>query len=120
MSIPEDISAAPKQLSSQMSSEETSSITNGVHQDASSFATPPLPPPSAPVPFDVSLFKSYLLSLLPPVLGATVEELENTLFDSEFEERATKFAGESGNAIYVVKTKEEAEGRLSLGIILRR
>lgn len=112
LSIPEDSAAILNQTSYQMASEEQQPpATNGIHQDVSSSSTPPPPPPPpVPITFDVSLFKSYLLSLLPPVIGATVEELQNTLFDSDFDERVIKFAGETGSAIYVVKTKEEVEG----------
>ena len=63
------------------------------------------PPPA----FDVSLFRSYLLSLLPPVLGASPEELVS-LFDDEFEERVIRFAADGGGVMYVVKVKEESEG----------
>ncbi|KIM50786.1 hypothetical protein SCLCIDRAFT_1225109 [Scleroderma citrinum Foug A] len=62
------------------------------------------PPPA----FDVSLFRSYLLSLLPPVLGASPEELVS-LFDDEFEERVIRFAADGGGVMYVVKVKEESE-----------
>ncbi|KAG9310418.1 dynein heavy chain, N-terminal region 1-domain-containing protein [Chiua virens] len=76
----------------------TSSTSNGV----------PDGPVDTPPPFDVSLFRSYLLSLLPPVLGTYPEELVS-LFDDEFEEKVSRFASEGGGVIYVVKVKEEAE-----------
>jgi dynein heavy chain 1 len=60
-------------------------------------------------PFDSSIFRTYLLSLLPPVLGASPEELES-LFDEEFEERVSRFAAEGGGVIYVVKVRDDAEG----------
>lgn len=60
--------------------------------------------------FDPELFKSYLLSLLPPIFGATREELEYTLFDDEFEDRVSKFAAEGGSVLYVQKVRDEAEG----------
>lgn len=63
------------------------------------------PPPS----FDPAIFRSYLLSLLPPVIGASPDELEY-IFDDEFEERVSRFAAEGGAALYVVKSKDEAEG----------
>lgn len=50
-------------------------------------------------------FKAYLLLLVPALLGASPEELEATLFDSEFEERVARFSTESGGAIYVSKLK---------------
>lgn len=72
--------------------------------------SPPLvdTPPS----FDASLFRSYLMSLLPPVLGALPEELV-TLFDEEFDDRVTRFAAEGGGVIYVVKSKDDPDGELS-------
>ena len=83
----------------------TSSTSNGV------------PPHDSPVdapPFDVSLFRSYLLSLLPPVLGAFPEELVS-LFDDEFGEKVSRFAADGGGVIYVVKAKEETEGEMLTG-----
>jgi len=81
----------------------TSSTSNG--------AAPHDSPVDAPPPFDVSLFRSYLLSLLPPVLGAYPEELVS-LFDDEFEDKVSRFATEGGGVIYVVKVKEELEGEV--------
>ncbi|KAI9572528.1 dynein heavy chain, N-terminal region 1-domain-containing protein [Boletus coccyginus] len=78
----------------------TSSASNGV--------PPHDGPVDAPPPFDVSLFRSYLLSLLPPVLGAYPEELVS-LFDDEFEDKVSRFATEGGGVIYVVKVREESE-----------
>lgn len=66
-------------------------------------------PVDATSSFDTSHFRSYLMSLLPPVLGALPEELV-TLFDEEFDECVTRFAAEGGGVIYVVKTKVEADG----------
>jgi len=63
------------------------------------------PPPA----FDVSLFCSYLLSLLPLVLGASPEELV-LLFDDEFEERVIRFAADGGGVMYIVKVTEKSEG----------
>lgn len=59
--------------------------------------------------FESSIFREYLLALLPPVLGASLEELD-TLFDDEFDERVSRFAAEGGAVIYVVKVRDEAEG----------
>lgn len=59
--------------------------------------------------FDSSVFHTYLLSLLPPVLGASPADLES-IFDDEFDERITRFASEGGGVIYVVKRKDEVEG----------
>lgn len=58
--------------------------------------------------FDPGIFRKYLLSLLPPVIGADPADLDS-LFDDEFEERVSRFAAEPGGVIYVVKTKDEAE-----------
>lgn len=66
--------------------------------------------------FDSSIFRSYLLSLLPPVLGASLDELE-PIFDDEFEERVSRFAAEGGGVIYVVKVKDEAEGMLAYSFV---
>ncbi|KAF9265453.1 dynein heavy chain [Marasmius fiardii PR-910] len=70
----------------------------------------PEPPTPAPSLFDSSIFRSYLIALLPALIGASPEDLES-LFDSEFDERVTRFAGEGGNVIYVVKSKDEVEGQ---------
>ncbi|TFY63461.1 hypothetical protein EVJ58_g3234 [Rhodofomes roseus] len=58
--------------------------------------------------FDPTIFRSYLLALLPPMIGASPEELES-LFDDEFDERIHRFVGEGGGVIYVVKKKDDAE-----------
>ncbi|OSX67981.1 hypothetical protein POSPLADRAFT_1176995 [Postia placenta MAD-698-R-SB12] len=60
------------------------------------------------ITFDTSIFRSYLLALLPPVLAASPIELES-LFDDEFDERVSRFAGEGGGVIHVVKHKDESE-----------
>ncbi|KII86258.1 hypothetical protein PLICRDRAFT_143847 [Plicaturopsis crispa FD-325 SS-3] len=65
--------------------------------------------PTAAASFDSSVFRNYLLSLLPPVIGATPSELES-LFDDEFDERVSRFAAEGGDVIYVVKVKEDVGG----------
>lgn len=67
-------------------------------------ATLPITPSAAPS-FDPAQFRTYLLALLPPVLGATVDELESSLFESDFDERAARFAAEGAEAIYIVKTR---------------
>ncbi|KAI0727592.1 dynein heavy chain, N-terminal region 1-domain-containing protein [Fomitopsis betulina] len=58
--------------------------------------------------FDTSVFREYLLALLPPMIGAVPADLES-LSDDEFDERVQKFAGEGGGVIYVVKRKDEVE-----------
>ena len=72
-------------------------------------------PVDAPPPFDVSIFRSYFLSLLPPVLGAYPEELIS-LFDDEFEEKMSRFTAEGGGVIYVVKVKDDTEGEVDAWI----
>ncbi|KAL5495533.1 DYN1_2 [Sanghuangporus weigelae] len=59
--------------------------------------------------FDPSLMRSYLLALLPPIFGASQSEIDEQVFDAEFDERVTRFAGEGGGPLYVVKRKEEVE-----------
>ena len=59
--------------------------------------------------FDSEIFRSYLLSLLPPVIGADPSELDS-LFDEEFDLRIARFASDTGGVVYVVKVKEETEG----------
>ncbi|GJE97982.1 Dynein heavy chain N-terminala domain-containing protein [Phanerochaete sordida] len=73
--------------------------TNGALQDG---------PVEPTIAFDPAVFRSYMLALLPPLLGALPEELES-IFDDEFDERVSRFAGEGGGSIYVVKKKDEAE-----------
>ncbi|EJD04236.1 cytoplasmic dynein heavy chain 1 [Fomitiporia mediterranea MF3/22] len=82
--------------------------TNGAL--SSSDVLPDGAPTTAPTStFDPVLMRSYLLALLPPIFGAEKGELEDQIFDSEFEERVTRFASEGGSPLYVVKKKEEVE-----------
>lgn len=85
-----------------VSVDDTTAPLNGVHSDT--------PPPAPAVPFEPALFRTYLLLLLPPLMGASMDELEMTLFDGEFDERVVKFAAEGATVIYVVKIKEEVDG----------
>jgi hypothetical protein len=79
------------------------------------------------VPFDTVPFRQYLLALLPPVLGATQEDIEEGIIaDIEFEERVKLWAssanigvagpgGGSGTAgaggvLYVAKIAEGLPG----------
>ncbi|GLB36818.1 putative dynein heavy chain [Lyophyllum shimeji] len=79
-------------------------VTNGLPNGSTNHDAP-----AEPVAlFDTAIFRSYLLSLLPPVIGALPEELD-TLFDEEFDEKVTRFAADNGASIYVVKVKEESE-----------
>jgi hypothetical protein len=83
--------------------------TNGTPA-LTSDATLPIPPAPASS-FDAAQFRTYLLALLPPVLGASVDEIEATLFDSEFDEKVTRFAAEGTESIYIVKSRTgEPEG----------
>ncbi|KAH7874452.1 dynein heavy chain, N-terminal region 1-domain-containing protein [Lentinula edodes] len=68
--------------------------------------TPPAEP-TAPF-FDPEIFRSYLLALLPPVIGARPSDLER-IFDTDFDERVSRFSGEGGDVLYVVKAKDEVE-----------
>ena len=54
--------------------------------------------------------RAYLLAVLPAMFGAGPEELEVTLSGEDFDDRMTRFTGESGGPLYVVKVKEEGEG----------
>ena len=67
-------------------------------------STPPL------TTFDASVFKKYLLALLPPVLGADVNDLNESLFDEGFDEGILRFAAEGSTVIYVSKTRADSEG----------
>jgi hypothetical protein len=71
--------------------------------------------------FDPSIFRSYLLSLLPPVVGASTSDLQS-LFDVEFDERVSRFAADGSDVIYVVKVKDEVEGvsKLSTASLISR
>lgn len=100
--------------------------SNGhLHHDDSPSTSTSQNPVVAPT-FDPNVFRTYLLSLLPPVLGATPNELEGIFADEEaFEEKVLRFAGESaggasgsgsGGVLYVVKMRDgsSAEGSSSL------
>ena len=60
--------------------------------------------------FDISLFQSYLFALLPPVVGALPEELDDLFESSDFHETVSKFAVEGSDVIYVVKRRVDLEG----------
>jgi len=64
--------------------------------------------------FDVSLFRSYLSALLPPVVGALPEELDDLFESSECDETVSKFAAEGSDVIYVVKRRVDLEGSVFL------
>jgi len=63
----------------------------------------------SPAAFDPLVFRKYLLSLLPPVIGADPADLDK-LFVDEFHERVGRFATEAGGVIYIVKIKNETDG----------
>ncbi len=75
---------------------------NGVNGNGSSS---PAPGPH----FDTLQFQSYLLTVLPDILGAKSEELSVSLFDDDFDERVTRFASEGESMLYVQKVKEDAD-----------
>ncbi|KAF8229624.1 hypothetical protein L208DRAFT_1285588, partial [Tricholoma matsutake] len=58
--------------------------------------------------FNSEIFHSYLLALLPPVIGALPSELDS-VFDDEFDKRVAHFAADTGGSLYVVKAKEDSE-----------
>jgi hypothetical protein len=60
--------------------------------------------------FDHSLFRSYLSALLPPVVGALPEELNDLFEAGDFVENVSKFAAEGPDVIYVVKQRADLEG----------
>jgi hypothetical protein len=74
-------------------------LTNGTHES----------PLESSSQFDSSLFRSYLVSLLPPVIGALPEEVES-IFEDDFQDTISRFAGEGGGVVYVVKRRNDVEG----------
>lgn len=88
----------------QLSPSGPSSSTNGV-------SLPPVDGSVTPFQsFDTSVMRTYLMSLLPPMLGALPEEVQECVDDSEFDERVQRFASEGGGPLYVVKVRDEVEG----------
>ena len=81
--------------------------TNGINGNSSIPHVEAAPSSS----FDPGIFRAYLLSLLPPILGASPEET-GSIFDGDFEERVTRFASEGTGVIYIVKRKDDVEGTL--------
>lgn len=78
----------------------------------------PAEPSATASTFDASVFRSYLLALLPPVIGALPSDLES-LFDDEFDERVARFAADNGAVVYVVKVKDESDGALLMFLCFR-
>ena len=68
--------------------------------------------------FDISLFQSYLFALLPPVVGALPEELDDLFESSDFHETVSKFAAEGSDVIYVVKRRVDLEGSVFCDFLL--
>lgn len=68
--------------------------------------------------FDVSLFRSYLSALLPPVVGALPEELDDLFESGDFDETVSKFAAEGSDVIYVVKRRVDLEGSVFCDMFL--
>lgn len=63
---------------------------------------------SQALPFDTSVFRNYLLALLPPLLGASPIELEEGIFsDIDFDERVRQFATQPGGPLYVAKIADD-------------
>lgn len=98
-------------------------ITNGIHRangalNGNGDLHDPIIEPA--IAFDPAVFRSYLLSLLPPLLGAPSEELES-IYDEDFDDRVARFAGEGGGVVYVVKKRDEHESELyyNLSVPLR-
>ncbi|KAG6819964.1 hypothetical protein H0H93_006940, partial [Arthromyces matolae] len=91
-------------ITSVMSSVDSEVAPNGLTNGTTNHEAPE----SVTTQFDPLVFRSYLLALLPPVIGADPSELES-LFDEEFEEKVSRFATDSTSSMYVVKIKEEVE-----------
>lgn len=79
--------------------------TNSLHTNGSL----PDGPAESTIAFDPATFRSYLLALLPPLIGASPEDVES-LFDEDFDERVSRFASEGGGVLYIVKKRDEVEG----------
>lgn len=74
---------------------------------------------SATNAYPTSLFRSYLLTLLPAVIGASVEDIESTLLSEEkadeWDDKATRFCSDGAmGVVYVNQVREpgaEGEGQ---------
>lgn len=70
-----------------------------------------------PISFDTTAFRSYLLALLPPVLGATPAEIEDGIFSElDFDERVRQFAVQPGGPLYVAKIVDDLHGTRSFSV----
>ena len=80
----------------------TTPLTNG---SASSAAT-----------FDPGIMRAFLVSVLPPIFGASREEFEASMFgeskghNDDFEDHVAHFSMDGGGPLYVTKTREDGEG----------
>lgn len=85
----------------------TPPLTNG-HGPGTDTPEPAMSSQSQPpVPFDPEVFKVYLESLLPPIIGASRSDLDSIFEQHDFSEKVGQFAAEGGGVIYVVKAKDE-------------
>ena len=75
----------------------TATATNGHHHDP-----PQSESQTQPLSFDTDIFRTYLLALLPLVIGALPSALD-PLFDDGFDERVARFATESGEWCILLK-----------------
>lgn len=93
--------------------------TNGTIPETSLNGTAPLTNGAVPSAstFDPGIMRTFLVSLLPPIFGASSEEFEASLFgengsghNTEFEDHVAHFTVEGGGPLYVTKIKEDGEG----------
>ena len=68
--------------------------------------------------FDIYLFRSYLSTLLPPVVGALPEELDDLFESGDFHETVSKLAAEGSDVIYLVKRRVDLEGSVFCDVVL--
>ncbi|TXT09077.1 hypothetical protein VHUM_02551 [Vanrija humicola] len=73
------------------------------HDDGEAFTQSP----GGGLNFDTSVFRTYLASLLPPVMSATKQELDQGLFDDpSFDEKVLRFASDHAcQVVYVTKER---------------
>jgi hypothetical protein len=105
-----------------LQSQSQAGYTNGhASPNVNAGETPPVNGLDAPaastsasqaLPFDTSVFRNYLLALLPPILGASLIELEEGIFnDIDFDERVRQFATQPGGPLYVAKIADDLNGK---------
>jgi dynein heavy chain 1 len=67
------------------------------------------PPPTVPT-FNLQQFNNYLLKLLPLLIDAQEDDLQQLLELPDYAERATRWAGDpNAGALYVLKSRDERE-----------